>query len=120
MVAPDAPADVEMAFGMNARLPEVSAAILRVQLGRLSDIVAHGRRRRHQLERAFLEATDAPSALRPLLEPDGDNGTSFLFFAPTVDAAASSSTPSVRSACSRRGSLSTSGPEPTCSPGGAR
>lgn len=85
---PDAPADVEMAFGMNARLPEVSAAILRVQLGRLPDIVAHGRRRRHQLERAFLEATDAPSALRPLLEPDGDNGTSFLFFAPTVDAAA--------------------------------
>lgn len=78
----------EIMLGMNARLPELSAAVLRVQLGRLDGIVSNGLRHQATLRDAVIDVTGDAECIRKDHGPGSDNGTVFIFHARSRQAAA--------------------------------
>ncbi len=59
-------------WGRGVRLDEVRGAILRVQLRKLSKIIAHMRRSKYRIRRALEEFPQVQ--LRHIVDPDGDTG----------------------------------------------
>jgi 8-amino-3,8-dideoxy-alpha-D-manno-octulosonate transaminase len=73
----------EIMLGMNARMPELSAALMRVQLGRLDGIVERGRKHQAALKAAVADAAPGTATMRGSHDPEGDNGTCLIFFTPS-------------------------------------
>jgi 8-amino-3,8-dideoxy-alpha-D-manno-octulosonate transaminase len=72
-------------FGENLRMTELTAAILRVQLGRLDDILG----RLRYAKRSIVQQIEGLPGVRlaSVPDPDGDASAAVMMFAPTVELA---------------------------------
>ena len=73
-------------WGAGARMSELAAAVLRVQLGKLDTIVDHMRTSKHRIQRALDDLTDL--RWRRVDDPDGDSGPFIIAMLPDPEAAA--------------------------------
>ena len=73
-------------IGVNFRMSELTAAVGVAQLPRMDWIIERMRTHKHRLVEAV---ADVPGlAVRPLADPEGDTGATFIFAAPTPELAA--------------------------------
>lgn len=81
----DLPAD-ELLWGVNFRMPELTAAVALVQLGRLEGLLTAMRERKRLLKAGMAEtAARKGIAFRELVDPEGDTGICLVFFAHDAD-----------------------------------
>jgi 8-amino-3,8-dideoxy-alpha-D-manno-octulosonate transaminase len=82
-IAPD-----QILLGMNFRMPELTAAVALVQLGRLDGLLEAMRERKRVLKAGMADALAAAGgSFRAVHDPDGDAAIALVFFMPTAEQA---------------------------------
>lgn len=80
----DIPTD-EVLLGANFRMPELSAAVALVQLGRLDSLLATMRRKKRSLIEGIAESVaKVDGVFRRLTDPEGDTAIATIFFLPSA------------------------------------
>jgi len=80
--------DDEILMGMNFRMPELTAAVALVQLGRLDGLIDEMLTRKHALKAGIADAlARAGGHFRGVTDIEGDTGISLIFFLPSAELA---------------------------------
>jgi 8-amino-3,8-dideoxy-alpha-D-manno-octulosonate transaminase len=80
--------DEEIMNGLNYRMSELHGAVMLVQLRRLPGLLTEMREHKAILKDAIKETAGRKGvSFRTINDPQGDTGTSFVFFAPTAERA---------------------------------
>jgi len=81
-------ADEKIMYGLNYRMSELHGAVMLVQLRRLPGLLRAMREHKAILKDAIKETAGRKGvSFRTINDPQGDTGTSFVFFAPTAERA---------------------------------
>jgi len=79
----------EVLVGMNFRMPEISAAIARVQLTKLDGLISAMRSRKRRIKTGIARGVaEVDGKFRVLTDEEGDTGIALVFFMPSPEAAA--------------------------------